>query len=355
MSTLHLVTVDGSTHGPYMARARSAALDGYDCLTVTHTTAQQIVVDLNADKGGLTARWDGRALLFTADAQYAGEPFAHTVHPDGQGHYTLPNMWPWALWEDTQGQSSDRRAYAHGARGQAAPPHASLHDRLAWQLGRQDALALAGTPRTPSPRWLSPQLDSVPDDFDVLIATGLDGAARVTVHPRCPQAAAILPPHGLTPAASAGQYTVPAHLDAPDVLARACADLVQSGATVLYLPTSPLAPGAAVHDVTFRTAPYGIVATAGFDLVAKHVLEQAGFRSFSLNYGLHEAMYKLPRDTPRPLAAVERAYNELIGRGRSIAVHDLLCAVPRTPSPRPQPQPHPTPPPRPQPRPGPQR
>ncbi len=150
MSHLHLVTVEGSDHGPY-ATLGPAHLTGYDTLTVTFATARQISADLNEDPSGLSAQWHGHTLHFTATADYNGAAFSHTVAPNPAGHYVIPNMWPWEHWDDNREQSSAQRAYAHGATGHSLQDGAPLQDRRAWQRGRDESLALHAPSVQPMP------------------------------------------------------------------------------------------------------------------------------------------------------------------------------------------------------------
>ncbi|MCX5203164.1 hypothetical protein OG897_17130 [Streptomyces sp. NBC_00237] len=332
MSNLHLVIIEGSTRGPYLGRGTSPAWTGYEPLTVTHETAQRLVVDLNADGSGLTGRWDGDTLRFDADAGHNGEAFSRAVTPDAHGHYVIPNMWPWEHWDETKEQSSTQRAYAYGATGRAAAQGAPAGERSAWQWGHSDALALGADTTRQAPPALSQLLNVVPDDFDVLFGTGLDGNARVTVNPRCPQAVRVLRDHGLVPGESALDFAVPTGLGSKDVVADAYLDLVLADADAVYLMSTGLPEGVPRHDVTFHLAQYGIVATTSFDPLAKESLELSGFREFDLNYGLREAMYRLPRETERPLGAVVVAYCSLLAHGRSVAVRDLLADPFATPA-----------------------
>ncbi|MFJ2739700.1 hypothetical protein ACIO3O_08525 [Streptomyces sp. NPDC087440] len=301
---------------------------------------------MNADPSGLRAEWHGHHLHFLADPGYSGTAFAHTVTPNWDGHYALPNMWPWETWDGDREQTSTQHAYAQGATGQLVPEGAANDDVAAWQRGRADVLTLR-TRATDLPRPGTGGLgESLSKGFGVLFGSDLDGTPLITVHPRAAHAVPVLLRHHMIPAATALTFTTPTNTR-DDVVADAYGALIEAGTHAVYLMNTPLLGGQFQHDVRFQHTPHGLIAATVLDPVVRETLLQCAFREVDVNHSWRERTYLLPRDIGQPLAAVERAYTSLLARGRSVAVRNLLAdpLVPATapPSilgvPRPVPQP----------------
>ncbi|MFI9206485.1 hypothetical protein [Streptomyces sp. NPDC053048] len=90
-----LVTVEGSSYGPYRALNTTRVQDAYMRLPFSRSTAQQIVEDLTRDDCGLRAEWHGDELVFTWSSDYMGEAGTETVRPDDSGLYLVGGLWPW--------------------------------------------------------------------------------------------------------------------------------------------------------------------------------------------------------------------------------------------------------------------
>ncbi|MFI0742828.1 hypothetical protein ACH4PU_32805 [Streptomyces sp. NPDC021100] len=107
MTTIELYTVDGSAHGPYAARPAPATWGPYEPISVTRLTAERIADDLNTrDAGcGLSAAWQGAALVFAWDERYRGEEGSETIAPDAEGRYRIGGLWPWDGVDSVRRQS----------------------------------------------------------------------------------------------------------------------------------------------------------------------------------------------------------------------------------------------------------
>ncbi|MET8623729.1 hypothetical protein ABZW30_08230 [Kitasatospora sp. NPDC004669] len=92
---LFLFTVDGSDYGPYPGLITPRGIGPYCSPAFTRSTARQIVRDLHADAGGMTAAWHGVDLVFSWSADYDGDGGQETVEPDHRGLYRIGGHWPW--------------------------------------------------------------------------------------------------------------------------------------------------------------------------------------------------------------------------------------------------------------------
>ncbi|MEU6312302.1 hypothetical protein [Streptomyces sp. NPDC047014] len=145
-----------------MGTSPRPAVGGYDSFTFTRQTADRIAADLNRDKCGLTADWDGDSLIFTASADYNGEAFTKIVTPDEYGHYTIDAMWPWDAWSEDLDPDEHNRAFVRGALTPHAPaefgyPHAA---RAAWRSGQAEAARLLQATTIKQHNENQPQLTS---------------------------------------------------------------------------------------------------------------------------------------------------------------------------------------------------
>ncbi|MFG3199878.1 hypothetical protein ACGFYT_27535 [Streptomyces sp. NPDC048208] len=120
---LHLVVVEGCPDRPYLGASARSTMTGYDSLTFTRQTAEQIAADLNKDACGLTASWDGDSLIFNATAEYNGDAFSETVVPDAHGHYEIGGLWPWGLASKdvAPDEHEAEQLLGTGLRGQGRP------------------------------------------------------------------------------------------------------------------------------------------------------------------------------------------------------------------------------------------
>ncbi|WP_412078794.1 hypothetical protein ACLF6K_35900 [Streptomyces xanthophaeus] len=153
-------------------------MTGYDSLTFTRQTAEQIVADLRRDSCGLSGSWTGDVLTFTATKDYDGEGFTYTVMPDTQGRYTIGALWPWDTWSADLASGEQSHAYARGALAALEPadPAYSAADAAAWRRGKAEAANLLQIPTATQSRSRSRQLPSMPQS--TVPSSGIDRTGR---------------------------------------------------------------------------------------------------------------------------------------------------------------------------------
>ncbi|WP_405496245.1 hypothetical protein [Streptomyces sp. NBC_00096] len=155
-------------------------MTGYDSLTFTRQTAEQIVADLKKDSCGLSGSWTGDVLTFTATKDYDGEGFTYTVTPDTQGRYTIEALWPWDTWSTDLASGEQNHAYAQGALAPLQPidPAYSAADAAAWRRGRDEAANLLQIPTAAQSRSRSAQVPSMPHPTAPISGIDLTSRAR---------------------------------------------------------------------------------------------------------------------------------------------------------------------------------
>ncbi|WP_330335656.1 hypothetical protein OHS33_39145 (plasmid) [Streptomyces sp. NBC_00536] len=150
---IQVVTVEGSTYGPYVGLPLSPLASPSDPLLFTRATAGQILRDLlTRDAGcGMTGEFsvDG-TLTFTWTAEYGGRFGSGTerIRPDAHGRYAIGGLWMWCPWGECASEmpfTAGQAVFAAGAlEYRQADDSAALPEGLdaLYARGREEALAV---------------------------------------------------------------------------------------------------------------------------------------------------------------------------------------------------------------------
>lgn len=162
MPDIRLLTVDGSTYGPYVGRLFAAGPSGYHVHLFTRATAELMIADLHRDDCGMTGRFSPEGTLtLTWDASYDGQGGTRQIVPDAHGLYAIGGLWPREEWTtDREAATPGQAAFAAGALGHNLPPQADTYAeplRALYLQGRQEAQRVMrgadGTPPESARDW----------------------------------------------------------------------------------------------------------------------------------------------------------------------------------------------------------
>jgi hypothetical protein len=116
-SEIRLVTVEGSTYGPYVGAPGNGHGAPYDGIRFTRATAQQIVLDLNGDACGMTGHFTRTGtLVLEWHTDFDGTGGRRSIRPDTTGRYRIGDLWAWENWADEPWSTHAQQVYAEGAR-----------------------------------------------------------------------------------------------------------------------------------------------------------------------------------------------------------------------------------------------
>ncbi|MER7937844.1 MULTISPECIES: hypothetical protein [unclassified Streptomyces] len=144
-----LLTVEGSSYGPYVGLPLHPKPWPYAGYLFTRATAEKIVRDANKDAeqgSGLTGEFaDDGTLTFRWTEKHDGTGGRQDIIPDPWGRYEIGGMWAWEPWAMDHEQSDRQKLYGLGATEyRRADPTSQLTPLAsAWYAaGRAEAHAL---------------------------------------------------------------------------------------------------------------------------------------------------------------------------------------------------------------------